>query len=211
MRLWLPSLAIVAAMMLSSIPPAARGADDEEIEHFKRAMIEFEGELQPELSSPRFDAIRAPDRVESVPVERRTRRDRTSGQTIVDHVPIVSQTLPVPPALAAELAKLILAAESYFPGYKMCGFNPGIVYRFRRGKAAVAVAVCFDCNDLQFSPSGPGLTSGKLSFDPIRNELARLVRDSRPADPRFKALRPRGGSDEFDELLKKARAGGAKP
>jgi hypothetical protein len=98
--------------------------------------------------------------------------------------------MAVPPAIAAELSRLLLSPGSYLDAYLMCVFEPGIVFRFWRGKSAVDVLVCFHCRDLAFQLVGsPVALAPKLPFEPIRADLMRLSRSARPDDERLKDLR----------------------
>ena len=145
------------------------------------------------LESNELEALRTPDRVESLPVESLLRStDKTAVPTktsLPGRFRIVPEPRPVPEALAAQLSRLLLARSSYADYYTMCIFDPGIVFRFWKGERAVDVLVCFHCGDLAFQVAGASEALGaKLAFEPMRAELARLVRASRPGDPRFENL-----------------------
>lgn len=117
----------------------------------------------------------------------------------------------MPRQLAAELSRVLLAVDSYSPGYKLCGFRPGIALRFWKATTAADAVLCFDCNELEFRSANGRVLGSKMPFDPSREQLARLVRESRASDERFRNLRPAEGSREFDEMVRKYRSPGAKP
>jgi hypothetical protein len=103
---------------------------------------------------------------------------------------VIDEPIPVPKDLAAELAELILNPLSYDPGYKGCIFEPGITFRFWRGKEALDVFLCFHCRDLGFQKVGSATAlGGKLSFDPVHSRLVSIVRAARPKDARFRDLK----------------------
>jgi hypothetical protein len=145
------------------------------------------------LRSPDLEPIRSPDRVESLPVQSLLEAQHKDREPTPTSLPgrfrIVPEPMAVPETLVREVTRLFLSPESYTPYYKPCIFDPGVAFRFWKGQAAVDVLVCFHCRDLAFQVVGsPNALAGKLSFDPVASDLARLVRRARPEDPRFKNL-----------------------
>ena len=141
-----------------------------------------------------FDAIRSPDRVESLPVESLAdpSKDWKSGMktSLPGSFRILPEPLPVDKDIAKELARLVLQPKSYDSGYMGCIFEPGITFRFWKDGRAVDVFLCFHCVDLGFQVVGADeALGGKLAFGPIRSRLAALVRKARPDDPRFGQLK----------------------
>src|SRR5262245_26748334 len=55
----------------------------------------------------------------------------------------------------------LLAAESYLPAYKFCGFQPVIAFRFWRGPDAIDVLICFKCSELAFEKVGTQSNLGR--------------------------------------------------
>jgi hypothetical protein len=153
------------------------------------------GEL---LASKALEALRTPDRVESLPVESligSTDKTTTATKTsLPGRFRIVPEPKPVPADVARQLSRLLLSRRSYSDHYTLCGFDPGVAFRFWKGSDAVDVLVCFTCTDLGFQAVGaPEALGPKLAFDPIRGDLARLVRAARPDEPPFETLEG-GGS-----------------
>jgi hypothetical protein len=144
------------------------------------------------LASRALEAVRTPDRVESLPVESLLRSNDKSAATktsLPGVFRIVPEPKPVPANLVPQLSRLLLSRSSYADYYTSCIFDPGVAFRFWKGGEAVDVLVCFHCRDLGFQVVGaPEALGSKLAFEPIRAELARLVRAARPGDPRFEKL-----------------------
>ena len=145
------------------------------------------------LQSQALEVVRAPDRVESLPVQSlvgsKDETIRATKTSLPGAFRIVPEPRPVPAAIVPQLSRLLLSRSSYADGYTLCIFDPGLAFRFWKGKDAVDVLVCFHCGDLGFQAVGAREALGpKLAFDPVRGELARLVRASRPGDPRFEKL-----------------------
>jgi len=146
-------------------------------------------DLQTFLASNELEPVRSPDRVESQPVEviREPAEPGRLGRWVFRRLP---EPLPLPGPVMAELSSLLLAAESYLPAYKFCGFQPVIAFRFWRGPDAIDVLICFKCSELAFEKVGTQSNLGrKIPFDPSRAKLARLVRQSRPDDQTFKDIK----------------------
>jgi hypothetical protein len=146
------------------------------------------------FSSADFDAIRSPDRVESLPVESLAdpSKDRKGGikTSLPGSFRILPEPLPVDKDIATDLARLLLQPESYDPFYKGCIFEPGITFRFWKDGRALDAFLCFHCEDLGFQVVGASeALGGKLSFGSIRSRLAQLVRKARPSDSRFSQLK----------------------
>jgi hypothetical protein len=145
------------------------------------------------LSSKALEAVRAPDRVESLPVESlsgaKDGRAAATKTSLPGLFRIVPEPRPVPAEVVPQLSRLFLSRSSYADHYTLCIFDPGIALRFWKGDEAVDVLVCFHCSDLGFQVVGaPEALGPKLAFEPTRAELARLVRAARPGDPRFEKL-----------------------
>jgi hypothetical protein len=146
------------------------------------------------LGSESLEAVRSPDRVESLPVEDVGGSKDSAAIRLATDLPgdfrILPQPLPVPPELAAKLSVLLLSPQSYPPVISFCMFDPGVALRFWKGNSAVDVLVCFHCNDLAFEPVGaPKSLGGKHSFAPIRGPLLQLVQAARPHDERLQSLK----------------------
>jgi hypothetical protein len=145
------------------------------------------------LASKALEAVRTPDRVETLPVESQLGSKGEKAAPTKTSLPgvfrILPEPKPVPADLVPQLSRLFLQRSSYADFYTLCIFDPGVAFRFWKGSEAVDVLVCFHCSDLGFQVVGaPEALGSKLAFDPIRAELARLVRVARPGDPRFEKL-----------------------
>ena len=145
------------------------------------------------FNSADFEAIRSPERVESLPVESLADPSKDWKRGMKTSLPgsfrILPEPVPVDKDVAGDLARLLLQPESYDPGYKPCIFEPGVTFRFWKSGRALDVFICFHCEDLAFQVVGDEALGGKLSFGPIRPRLAQLVRKARPADSRFTQLK----------------------
>jgi hypothetical protein len=150
--------------------------------------------LQTVLRSVELEPVRSPDKVESLAVESLPNyKDKTAvpmETTLPGQFRILPEAAGVPAPVAAELSRLLLSRASYSLDTKRCGFQPAIAFRFWKGDRAVDALVCFACDELAFQVVGsPKALGDKLSFDPVRADLVRLVRTARPADKRFEDLR----------------------
>jgi len=63
--------------------------------------------------------------------------------------------------------------------YKACAFVPGVEFRFMAGKDAVALRVCFHCNDLAYFGSG-GQASKTVDFWRVNSELREIATKAFP-------------------------------
>ena len=174
----IPKAAGWSALLAIALPAFAASAED----------------LATFLASSQFAIIRSPDRVESLPVESLAdpAKDWSSGMktSLPGSFRIIDEPIPVPKELAAPLATLILNPASYESVYKLCIFEPGVAFRFWKGKEALDVFLCFHCGDLGFQRVGATTAlGGKLSFDPVRSRLVGIVQAARPKDARFRDLK----------------------
>lgn len=62
---------------------------------------------------------------------------------------------------------------------KACAFVPGVEFRFMAGSDAVALRVCFHCNDLAFFGSGDKASS-TVDFGRVKGELQEIAKMAFP-------------------------------
>jgi hypothetical protein len=58
---------------------------------------------------------------------------------------------------------------------KACAFVPGVEFRFMAGSDAVALRVCFHCNDLAYFGSGDKASS-TVDFGRVKGELQEIAK-----------------------------------
>jgi hypothetical protein len=103
---------------------------------------------------------------------------------------------------SVRIATLLLDPRSYVsPGRsdKMCAFQPRLAFRYWKGRRFLDVLICFECDQLMVverDPTVPFRSLGGLGarfrvggdFDPIREELKRLMAEAFPGDPNLKEV-----------------------
>ncbi len=112
--------------------------------------------------------------------------------TLADH-PITGGPVKVPPAVGAELARVLTSGESYGWDYaKGCG-NPiyGDAVSFHRPPGRVDVLFCFKCDVLMVERDG-SITGGE-DFDDIRPILVRSIKPLFPGDAVIQSLHENHG------------------
>jgi hypothetical protein len=145
------------------------------------------------LKSKELEAVRSPDRVESLAVRGLIEPSDHSISPTASNLPgrfaILPGAIPVERGLALQVSRIVLDPASYDEFDKACIFQPGVALRFWKGSKAVDLLICFHCTDLAFQVVGaPEALGGKMSFGPGRSRLAALVKAARPADQRLKDL-----------------------
>jgi hypothetical protein len=111
----------------------------------------------------------------------------TGKATLADH-PITGGPVEVPPAVGADLARVLKSGESYGWDYdKLCGAPVfGVAVSFHRAADRIDVLFCFKCNVLLVERNG-SITGGE-DFDPIRPILVRSIKLLFPADAVIQSL-----------------------
>lgn len=104
-------------------------------------------------------------------------------QPLIREYPIVKE-VPVPPNVAARIAKLLVDPKSYDPDYAMtCLFDPHHALRFERGADAVDVILCFECGDLSVVPSASLREQGTTQpFGRIAKPLYKVIAEVLPEE-----------------------------
>lgn len=96
-----------------------------------------------------------------------------------------------PPVIATrEWSERLLAILRHPRSYlwnaaKPCTPTPGVVARFHRGGEQVDVHFCFECDLVSIAPTG---STRWEDFDPVRAQLAGLMKEVLPSDPAIQAL-----------------------
>ena len=100
---------------------------------------------------------------------------------------ILGETVDVPDAVAARLARILGDAATYdFERQKGCKFTPGVAMRWERRRTTVDVLFCFDCDELQVFLDGEAV--GYEDFDARRSDLLGIVKGLFPADPEIQGI-----------------------
>ncbi|HET6248432.1 MAG TPA: hypothetical protein VFE47_12090 [Tepidisphaeraceae bacterium] len=140
--------------------------------------------LKARLDDRTIQFLAAPDRVE---VFRITTEITVGKQKSLPKVPVAK---PLDTALAGRLSQIILNDKSYeWNTVKQCIINPGVGYRFWRGKESITVLVCFQCNEIGILPDITESQKMKiLECDPARGALLELTKQALPDDQHIREL-----------------------
>lgn len=128
------------------------------------------------------------DRVEVFRVDPKPSAD--AGKNVIDGYPITATGKEQGREFAKKLSAILLS-DSVIVSVKKCGLDPGVGYRFWKGKDGVDVVVCFNCDVLRVRKTGAESTDfneGMRDFDPVRAKLLRLTKEAFPEDKEIQGL-----------------------
>ncbi len=95
------------------------------------------------------------------------------NKKFIQEYPILSGPIHIPKKVQKQLSKLLLSPNSYLPRIPtLCGFSPGIAFRFKRGDVSVDVLLCFHCWEAMIVTDNPGEIAGLGSNT---SEIVRLI------------------------------------
>ena len=92
-----------------------------------------------------------------------------------------------------KLSMIFLNKKSYKINFddtkiKLCEFNPGLAFRFYKGKEKLDILVCFQCDEIKFYHNEKVL--GQADIDPARKALVTLSKELFPKDKIIQLLMP---------------------
>ena len=107
--------------------------------------------------------------------------------------PTTGPSKPLDPALARELATILLDDGTYlFDAAKGCIFQPGVGLRVWRGEKSFDVILCFKCDELKIVSPDPKTKDRPYTiedFDNARPALIALVKKAFPDDAEIQSLK----------------------
>ena len=92
-----------------------------------------------------------------------------------------------------KLSRIFLDEKSYKINFddgslKLCEFNPGLAFRFYKGKEVLDILLCFQCDEIKFYHNQKLL--GQADVDPARADLVNLSKQLFPKDKVIQLLMP---------------------
>lgn len=146
-------------------------------------VVPFQVDLTKLFGAARLAVLDTPDRVETFRIKG-VRASSVTSRTLAGY-PILKQGPDLNANQVAAMHRLIFDPQNHPPIVSSCLFDPGVAFRYSKGKSTVLILLCFKCQDWLFVGQGENIGQ---TFSEIAEDLARIAKAVFPKDPAIQAL-----------------------